>query len=117
MVSTTYRFEVNAEDQDAAGRGARALVDTLRAVDGIAEVNRTKTDAQTMDLGSIVTVIATSGATLAIARGLAAWLQARRGVTLTVTRKSKDESLKAAVKGIDPETALRVVERVLDDKP
>ena len=69
-----YRFVVAAEDQAAAGRGAQALADALRKADGILKADRRKADEATMDLGAIVTVIATSGATLAIAQGIAAWL-------------------------------------------
>lgn len=65
-----------------------------------------------MDLGTVVSVIATSGATLAIAQGLAAWLRARRGVTVEVEKDSKSASLKAAVAGIDPEFAVRIVELI-----
>src|SRR6266704_1410041 len=106
MADTSYRFEVKAEGQDVAGRSAVSLADTLREVAGVLEVKSTKADDHTMDLGAIVTAIVTSGATLAIARGLAAWLRARRGVTVTVVRKSKDESLKVAVTGVDPEAGL-----------
>jgi hypothetical protein len=65
-----------------------------------------------MDLGMVVSVLATSGATLSIARGLAAWLKARRGVTLKVERDGKSGSLKATVAGIDPEAAVRIVETI-----
>jgi Effector Associated Constant Component 1 len=111
-----YRFVVaaeDAEDQAAAGQGAQALADALREADGVLEAGRQKADQDTMDLGVIVTAIATSGATLAIAQGIAAWLRARRGVTLKIEREGKAGSIKAAVQGIDPETAERIVEATL----
>jgi hypothetical protein len=114
MVSESYRFVVGAEEQAAAGSGAIALADTLREADGVIEAVRSKANDQTMDLGTVVSVVATSGATLAIAQGLAAWLRARRGVTVTVEKDSASGSLKAAVTGIDPETATRIVEIVRD---
>jgi hypothetical protein len=116
MSDTSYRFEVKAEGQDDAGRSTELLADRLGEIDKVREVRRTKADDQTMDLGTILTVIVSSGATLAIARGIAAWLRARRGVTVTIWRTTKDESLKVAVTGVDPEAGLRVVEHVMDEK-
>jgi Effector Associated Constant Component 1 len=110
MTEESYRFTVEAEDQAAAGRSATALADALREADGVLEALRVKADNHTMDLGMVVSVLATSGATLSIARGLAAWLRARRGVTLKVERDGKSGSLKAAVAGIDPEAAVSIVE-------
>lgn len=107
-----YRFVVVAEDQAAAGRDAQALADSLREAEGVLEADRRKGDEATMDLGVIVTALASSGATLALARGIAAWLRARRGVTLRIEKQSKAGSVKAAVEGIDPETAKRIVEAV-----
>jgi hypothetical protein len=110
MANESYRFAVEAEDRAAAGRSATALADALREADGVLEAVRDKTDNHTMDLGMVVSVLATSGATLSIARGLAAWLRARRAVTVTVERDGKSGSLKAAVANIDPEAAVRIVE-------
>ncbi len=110
-----YRFVVAAEDakdQAAAGRGAQALADALREADGVLEAERQKADQATMDLGAIVTVVATSGATLAVAQGIAAWLRARRGVTVKIEQESKAGSIKAAVEGIDPATAERIVKAI-----
>lgn len=112
MTTETYTFKVATGDQGSAGRGANALADTLREVDGVLEASREKSDDQTMDLGTIVSVLASSGATLAIAQGLAAWLRARRGATVTVERDGKSGSLKAAVTGIDLDAAVRIVEIV-----
>jgi hypothetical protein len=89
-----------------------ALADVLGEADGVLEAVYGKVDSQTMDLGSMVSVLATSGATLAIAQGLAAWLRARRAVTVTVERDGKSGSLKAAVSGLDPEAAVRIIEIV-----
>ncbi|MDO9713145.1 effector-associated constant component EACC1 [Paracraurococcus lichenis] len=112
MTQERYGFVVKAEDQAAAGRAAMALSDVLREADGVVEAVRGKADSDTMDLGTVVSVLAASGATLALAQGVAAWLRARRGVTVTVERDGKSGSLKAAVTGIDPEAAVRIVEMV-----
>lgn len=115
MTNESYRLTVHGEDQANTGRSATALIDTLREANGVLEADRSKADTQSMDLGTIVSVLATSGATLAIAQGLAGWLRARRGVTVTVERDGKSGSLKAAVSGIDPQTAERIVEMVRGD--
>jgi hypothetical protein len=76
MERESYEFTVEAEDQATAGRGAQALADALREADGVLEADRRKADDTTMDLGAIVSVIATSGATLAWRSG--------RGTGITV---------------------------------
>jgi hypothetical protein len=112
MADERYTFTVEADHQAAAGSGAQALADALREADGVLAASREKADTNTMDLGAIVEVVANSGATLAIAGGIAAWLRARRGVTLKVERDGKTGSLKAAVSGIDPNVAERIVEMI-----
>ena len=110
MENESYRFLVEDEDLAAASRASQALADTLREVQGTLDVNLTKNDEATMDLGTIVTAIATSGATLAIAQGVAAWLKARKGASITIVRDGPTGSLKAAVTGIDAEAAVRIAE-------
>ena len=112
MERQEYRFTVTAEDQASAGRNAQALADTLREAEGVLEADRRKADETTMDLGAVVAVIASSGATLAIARGIAAWLRTRKQASITIERNSKTGSIKAAVTGIDPEAAVRIAEIV-----
>ena len=112
MAQESYEFTIKAENHAFAGSSAVALASSLREVDGVLEAVHGKAGEETMDLGAVISVLATSGATLAIARGLAAWLRGRRGVTVTIERDGKSGSLKAAVQGIDPEAAVRIVEIV-----
>src|SRR4051812_48691892 len=112
MERPEYRFTVTAENQAAAGRSAQALADTLREAEGVLEADRRKADETTIDLGAIVAVIASSGATLAIARGIAAWLRTRKQASITVERNSNTGSINAAIAGIDPEVAVRIAEIV-----
>jgi len=113
MADETYSISVEADNVAASGTAAQVLADTLREADGVLEVTRAKTDNRTMDLGTIVAVVASSGATLAIARGLAAWLRGQRGVTVRVERDGRTGSVKAAVAGINPEAAARIIETVV----
>jgi len=115
-MDTSYRFIVQADEHATASMAAVEFADSLQEVDGVVEAVRSKADDQTMDLGTIVSVVATSGAALAIAQGVAAWLRARRGVSLVYERASGSESLKVAVQGIDPDTAKRIIEKVRNDQ-
>lgn len=105
-----YRFLVAAEDQAAAGRASQALADMLREIQQVLDVDRQKADAASMDLGTIVTAITTSGATLAIAQGIAAWLRARKGASITIELDRSVGSVRAVVAGVDAEAAVRIAE-------
>jgi hypothetical protein len=112
-----HRFEiaVAAANRGDANAGARSLADRLREAEGVIEAQQVKADPVSQDLGTIVQVIAGSGAGLALAQGVAAWLRARRGVSLEIRRDARSGSIKAEVHGIDPQTALRIVELVSQD--
>lgn len=110
MEKEHYRFLIAAEDQAAAGRASQALADMLRELDSVLDVDRQKADAATMDLGTIVNVIATSGATLAVAQGIAGWLRARKGASITIEVDNSAGSVKAVVAGVDAEAAVRIAE-------
>jgi len=112
MTNAAYSFRIVAEDPATAARATQALADTLREARGVLEVDRKKVDDATMELGTIVTAIATSGATLAIAQGIAAWLRARKGASLNIERHSDVDSIKVAVAGIDSGAAVRIAEIV-----
>jgi Effector Associated Constant Component 1 len=77
MTTESYQLAVEAADDRAAGEAARYLSDDMREVEGVIEAERKKADHGMMDLGSIVTVVASSGATLALARGVAEWIRTR----------------------------------------
>ncbi|VXC70609.1 conserved hypothetical protein [Burkholderia sp. 8Y] len=110
MDKERYRFTVSAEDQATAGQASQALADMLRELDPVLDVDRQKADEATMDLGTIVNAIATSGATLAIAQGLAGWLRARKGASITIELDQSVGSVKAVVAGVDAEAAVRIAE-------
>ena len=112
MERERFGITVQAADQAEAGRGAQALADALREAEGVLEVGRRKADPDTMDLGTILEVVATAGTILSLAHDLLAWLRRRPGVTLTISRDEKAGSLKAVVEGIDAKTATRIVELI-----
>jgi hypothetical protein len=110
MEHESYEFAVEADDRAAAGRGAAALADSLREIDGVFESVRRRADEDAMDLGAIVDLIVSSGATLAIARGIAAWLRSRRGTRIKIYKDGKSGMIKAVVDGIDPQAAVLITE-------
>jgi ACT domain-containing protein len=110
MAEEVYKIRIESESNLAAQQGTRSLADNLREVTGVLDVERHKEDDRSMELGTILTIIATSSATLAIAQGLADWIRRTRGATVTIEKDQKSKSIKAAVSNIDQATALRIVE-------
>jgi hypothetical protein len=108
----SYRFVVEGDEGRSAGDGARSLADSLRELTGVSEVHRVKANDASMDLGAIVGIVATSGATVAIARGVADWLRLTRGTRLRIEINPRSGSIKAEVERIDPASALRIVELI-----
>jgi hypothetical protein len=115
-VSIEEHFDlvVEGEDAAAASRSALALADMIAGADCVVRVSLNRLFQDTMDLGTIVSVVVSSGATLALAQGIAAWLRGRRGVTLRIEKDRTTGSIKTEVIGIDPESALRIVELIRD---
>jgi hypothetical protein len=112
-MSSTERLMLQISDEDSAAEGLSAafIEDGAREIDGVLKVERRKPNADTMDLGNIVEIVFTSGATIALAQGLAGWLKARRGAKVIVEKTQDAASIKTIVSGIDPATAERIVER------
>ena len=107
-----YLLTVETESESVAGAQAGALADDLREIIGVEEAQRTKISTDTMDLGTVISVIATSGAALALAEGLADWLRSRRSTTIYIERDSPSGSIKMHVNQIDPESAKQIIESV-----
>lgn len=111
MAQEEYLIYVDSGDELATDV-VRSLADGLREVSGVLKSERRKNDDSTMDLGSVVTVVATSGAALAIAQGIADWLRRRRGTTLRIERDPNSGAIKVLVENIDPAAAVRITEVV-----
>jgi hypothetical protein len=112
MVEERFEIHIEAEDDRAAQQATRTLTDYLREINGVLGVERKKDDTSTQDLGTIVQVIAASGATLALAQGIAEWLRRTRGTKLKITVGH----IKAEVENITPDVAERIVEDVIMKK-
>ena len=112
MAQENYLLYVDGGEGSAGADLARGLADDLREASGVLTADRRKDDQSTMDLGSVVAVVATSGAALAIAQGIADWLRRRRGATLKIERDPTSGAIKALVENVDPATAVRITEIV-----
>jgi hypothetical protein len=107
-----YKIVVQASNEAEAAQGARELADELREIDGVLGSQREKQAFAAMDLGSIVQVVISSGAAVAIAQGIADWIRRTRGVHLVIERGPNSDSLKVDISNIDPEAAVRISEIV-----
>jgi hypothetical protein len=113
MGQEVYKIRVEAENSLAAQQATRSLSDDLRQMPSVLAIEQQKQDTSTMDLGTIVEVLATSGSTLAIARGVADWLRRTRGTRLVITKDLKSGSIKAQIENITPEVSERITELIL----
>jgi hypothetical protein len=115
MAQEDFAIFVEADDELSSRQGAQSLAVALCEVPGVLDALRHREEQSTMDLGALLTVVATSGATVAIARGIADWLRRRRGTRLRIQRDPRSGSIKAEVENIDPAVAIRIVELVRGD--
>ena len=111
-----YSIFVEAKNEKDADVQTRSLADNFREISGVESSERKKMDENTMDLGTIVSIVATSGATLALAHGIADWLRSRRSTKLTIERDLSTNSIKSVVDQIDPETAKQIIELIRNAK-
>jgi hypothetical protein len=114
VAQQNFSILVEAADRRTAGQAAHDLAVTLREVSGVLDAGRQKEEQSTMDLGAIVTIIATSSATAVVARVIADWLRRRRGTRLVIRKDPQSGSIKAEVENIDPAAATRTVELIVE---
>jgi hypothetical protein len=106
MSEQGWTIRVADTDGAAASGAAGGLADRLREIAGVESAERGRERDDTMDLGTIVTVVATSAAATAVAQGIAAWLKARRGTKLRVTRP---DGTVVELNGVDPDAGLKAL--------
>lgn len=112
MTEERYLITIEAESDDQPFQYGRSLINELVEVQGVTKASRFRQDDNAMDLG-LVEVVATSGATLAIAQGISEWIRRHRGIKLKIERDSQSGSIKAELENIDSTIALAVTEAVL----
>lgn len=117
VTMTRYLFTLETESESVADAQTRALTDNLREIKGVQNAERSKINENTMDLGTVISVLATSGAALALAQGLADWLRSRRSTKLVIERDNSSGSIKLMIEQIDPETAKQITEMIRNGQP
>ena len=83
-----YSIKMHSASLKMAGALAASLEKQLKE-QGLFQVNKSKEDSDTMDLGAVVTAIVASGATAALANGVAAWLQKNLGASVTIKKNGE----------------------------
>jgi hypothetical protein len=111
MTQHKYSFKL-LQEADSLQMGA-SFMNEMREIEGVLEISRHKADESTMDLGQIVEIVATSGATLAIAQGLSDWIRRHRGVKLVIEKDGSSGSIKTTIENTDSKTALAITEVVV----
>ena len=113
-MSDEIRLVVEDEDDAAANAATADLVELLRLTDGIEEVTRVKEDEEALDLGVTIVALASSGAAVAIARGIAVWLAERRKAKVTVITRRGSKMTQVIAEGLSSEDALRITQQTAD---
>jgi predicted GTPase len=94
----TRTIEISFENASISdsGRFAQELEDVIRRSQEDIVVTRRKSDSGTQDIGTIVSVVITSGATLALAKGIADWIRLRKS---SLTIKANGEVIATGLSG------------------
>jgi hypothetical protein len=111
-MSDPLTITLNARDQAEAGRLAASLRNALLDAEPDATVDLARGDAEAMDMGSLITLVPAvlgSGAAVALAKGLQAWLARHHGVSIEI--KTKDGVIKG--KNFTSDTALEAIKLAL----
>lgn len=110
-MANEVRFIVEDEDDAAANASAKDLAEVLLLADGVEKVTRVKEDEESLDLGTTVVALASSGAAIWIARGIATWLGQRRKAKVTVITKVGSEMTTVIAENISSNDAVRVTQQ------
>lgn len=111
-MSEALTIALQARDQAEAGRLAASLRNALLDAAPEAEIELARGDPEAMDMGSLVTLIPAvlgSGAAVALAKGLQAWLTRHHGVSIEI--RTKKGQVKAA--NLTSDTALEAIKLAL----
>lgn len=115
FMSDEITFIVEDEDDAAANAATADLVEMLRLTNGVEEVTRVKEDEEALDLGATVVAVISSGAALALARGLAVWLGERSKAKVTVITKQGSKMKTVIAENVSSKDAVRITQETVDD--
>lgn len=110
MTQRSFTVSFDGATLADANQYAQELEHIARKLDDEVQVRREKPSPTTMDLGSVLTIVISSGAALALARGLADWMRLRRTAKITI-RNQHGEIIAA---GLSSSDAALLAERGLD---
>ena len=103
-----YSIEIGSPSLRTAGALAASLGKALKE-QGVIQVNKTKENLDTMDLGTVLTVVVSSGAATALAHGIAAWLQKNLGASVTIKKNGE-----AIIKGTNASGIALILDKLKD---
>jgi hypothetical protein len=95
--------ELTDRDREAA---AAELARAIKASDQAATVDREQDNPSAMDFGATLIVVLSSGAAVAVARGIQGWMGRWKNARITIS----DEHRKVTIEGIDGAEAVRALE-------
>jgi hypothetical protein len=104
-----FELTVSAGTTAQSNVYVQELATKIRKATPSVSVSRHKIDGSTMDLGATLAVILSSGAALAVAKGIADWLRKRQTASVIIT-KSGHEIVKVDAKNISDFTVERLAE-------
>jgi hypothetical protein len=111
-MSEPLTIEFHADSAAEAGRLAASLRNALLDAAPEAEIELARGDAEAMDMGTLLTLVPAvlgSGAAVALAKGLQAWLTRHHGVSIEI--KTKDGVVKG--KNLTGASALEAIRLAL----
>lgn len=88
LTLTIHQPDGDSTDESSARRACSDLELHLLDVAPHDQVSRTRTESDTQDVGTVLSLVLTSGATLAVAEGIRRWLEQRTNSSVTV--KTRD---------------------------
>ena len=110
---SSYCFEVIAPSAAEQNVLASDLQRMLRLSHEDIEVERQKTDATTLDLGTIIVAIVGAPFLVELSKGLAAWMLKHPSAALTLVRGEGGERIELSAAGLTADQVAALVKEML----
>jgi len=105
-----FTIEFGNAEMDVANRYAEDLADAIREL-GEIRVERTRADATSQDLGSLLVLLLGTPSVTALAHGLAIWLRRNSGATIEITGP---DGRSAVLKNVTSSDAPAILQRLIN---
>ena len=106
-MARSYELSFDNADPAEANRMAGELQAHLNGVSPEIEATRKRADPQSMDLGTIIGIVASSGAVLELTRALSVWLKQRSSASITIR-----ENGEVIATGVTSRDAMKILEKI-----